>query len=412
MRRLLWLASRLDCAHLVRHLALCIGAAAAFAYPGLLRAGNLFLGLVALAAVLNFLIALLSDHAGFLKAARVFSSGFGISGWAALAWVTGGTSSPFIAGFWLEIILSALTFTGWGTPGMTAACMAALWGQQAIIGLPESLRSLVLQSGFLLAMGLVTLLLTRQWQRARSDWQHHQQVLAERLSALESEIQGVRESGELGENTARLAHSIKNAVHAMRGFTALIQQRLDAPDRNCRAVEGLQTAVDRLEDIVRLTLGRPAPIRQGQFDQEGAAARPVIEDVIAEVKASHPGIRWKLCLEEPLPSVSAPGVVLHEALIDLAHNAAEAMDGRGEITLLARPVGENLEIEVRDHGKGISHVDIQRLFLPGFTTKPRGSGFGLFLARRLLESYGGSLRAGPPRPDGAAFLIGLPLVRH
>jgi len=261
-------------------------------------------------------------------------------------------------------------------------------------------------------MGLVTLLLTRQWQRARSDWQHHQQELVGRLSALERELQKARESGELGENTARLAHSIKNAVHAMRGFTALIQQRLDAPDRNCRAVEGLQTAVDRLEDIVRLTLGRPTPIRQGPSEREGNAARPIIEDVIAEVKASHPGIRWRLCLEEPLPSVSAPAVVLHEALIDLAHNAAEAMDGRGEITLLARPVGERLEIEVRDQGKGVSDVENQRLFLPGFTTKPRGSGFGLFLARRLLESHGGSLRAGPPRPDGAAFLIGLPLARH
>ena len=411
MRNLLWLTSRLDCAHLVRHFALCLGAAVAFVYPGPLRVGNAFLGLIALAAVLNFLIAFLSDRAGFLKAARVLSTGSGIIGWAALAWVTGGASSPFVAGFWLEIVLSALTFTGWGTLGVTGACLAALWGQQAISGLPESLRPLVLQSGFLLAMGLVTLLLTRQWQRARGEWLHHQQGLAARLSALERELQNARESGELGENTARLAHSIKNAVHAMRGFTALIRQRLDAPDRNCGAVEGLQSAVDRLEEMVRLTLGRPVSARQ-QATREGVAAGPVIEGVIAEVTASHPGIRWKLCLEEPLPPVSAPGVVLHEALISLARNAAEAMEGRGEITLLARPAGESLEIEVRDRGNGISEAETQRLFLPGYTTKPRGSGFGLFLARRLLESYGGFLRAGPSQPDGATFFIGLPLVKH
>ena len=71
MRRLLWLESRLDCAHLVRHLAICLGAAAAFAYPRPLRVGNLFLAVVAFAAILNFLIALLSDHPGFLKAARM-----------------------------------------------------------------------------------------------------------------------------------------------------------------------------------------------------------------------------------------------------------------------------------------------------------------------------------------------------
>lgn len=411
MRKILRLASGLDCAHLVRHLALCLGAGVAFVYPGPLRVGNAFLGLVALAAVANFLIAFLSERAGFMKAARALSAGSGVFGWTALAWVTGGSSSPFVAGFWLEIVLSALTFANWGTLGVTGACLAALWAQQAILGLPESLRPLVLQSAFLLAAGLVTLLLTRQWQRAHGEWLHHQQGLAERLSALERELQNARESGELGENTTRLAHSIKNAVHAMRGFTSLIQQRLDAPDRNCPAVEGLRSAVDQMEEMVRLTLGRPASARQ-QAAREGVTAGPVIEGVIAEVTASHPGIRWKLCLEEPLPAISAPGVVLHEALINLVRNAAEAMEGRGEITLLARPAGESLEIEVRDQGKGISDVETQRLFLPGYTTKPRGSGFGLFLARRLIESYGGFLRAGPSQPDGATFFVGLPLVKH
>ncbi len=411
MRKILRLASGLDCAHLIRHFALCLGAGVALVHPGPLRVGNAFLGLVALAAVLNFLIAFLSERAGFTKVAHALSAGSGVFGWAALAWVTGGSSSPFVAGFWLEIVLSALTFVNWGTLGVTGACLGALWAQQAIPGLPESLRTLVLQSAFLMATGLVTLLLTRQWQRARGEWLRHQQDLAARLSALERELQNARESGVLGENTTRLAHSIKNAVHALRGFTSLIQQRLDAPDRNCPAVEGLQSAVDRLEEMVRLTLGRPASARQ-RAAREGVTAGPVIEGVIEEVTVSHPGIRWKLCLEEPLPAVNTPGVVLHEALINLVRNAAEAMEGRGEITLLAHPAGNSLEIEVRDQGKGISDAEIDRVFLPGFTTKPGGDGFGLFLARRLLESYGGFLRAGPARPDGAAFLIGLPLVKH
>ena len=115
MRKILRLASGLDCAHLIRHFSLCLGAGVALVHPGPLRVGNAFLGLVALAAVLNFLIAFLSERAGFTKVAHALSAGSGVFGWAALAWVTGGSSSPFVAGFWLEIVLSALTFVNWGT---------------------------------------------------------------------------------------------------------------------------------------------------------------------------------------------------------------------------------------------------------------------------------------------------------
>jgi signal transduction histidine kinase len=412
MRKLLSLGARIDCANLIRHFALCVAAGAALLYPGPLRVRNAFLGVVAGAACLNFLIAFVTDRAGHLRTARVLSAGSGILGWAALAWATGGRLSPFVAGFWLEIALSAVTFEGAGMLGVTAGCLASLWGLEALRGFSGPLQPLGLQEAFLLAMGLVMLLLSGRWRRSRSDWQRSQDALHRRLEALEREVGRVARTGPEGESTAQVAHSIKNAIHAMRGFLTLIQERMDEPDRHCRAMEGLQETIRRLEEVVRLTLAGPASWA-GRGEAPGAAAvAPVIESVIAEVSACYPEIRWNRRLAESLPAIGVPDVVLHEALLNLIRNAAEAMDGRGEILVQGRTVGDRVEVEVRDQGKGITEADRLRLFRPGVSTKPGGSGLGLFLARRLVESQGGSLRAGPSLPEGgASFSIALPLPR-
>ena len=260
MRKLLRLASGLDCAHLIRHFALCLGAGVALVHPGPLRVGNAFLGLVALAAVLNFLIAFLSERAGFTKVAHALSAGSGVFGWAALAWVTGGSSSPFVAGFWLEIVLSALTFVNWGTLGVTGACLGALWAQQAIPGLPESLRTLVLQSAFLMATGLATLLLTRQWQRARGEWLRHQQDLAAARPALTTSLwTGADHLGSFAEDPAAYRSAFMGFLQALktritrRGYAVVVGNHLRQTTvrhlgRTFRLLEGYQLRLARPPD--------------------------------------------------------------------------------------------------------------------------------------------------------------------
>ena len=72
---------------------------------------------------------------------------------------------------------------------------------------------------------------------------------------------------------------------------------------------------------------------------------------------------------------------------NLCKNAVDAMNGSGKITLFLQDEGEHIAIEVSDTGKGIKKKDIKHVFKPGFTTKKRGWGLGLSLAKRIVEEY-------------------------
>jgi signal transduction histidine kinase len=72
---------------------------------------------------------------------------------------------------------------------------------------------------------------------------------------------------------------------------------------------------------------------------------------------------------------------------NLCKNAVDAMEGEGEITLFMQEEPDRVVIEVSDTGKGIRKKDIGNVFKPGFTTKKRGWGLGLSLAKRIVEEY-------------------------
>ena len=72
---------------------------------------------------------------------------------------------------------------------------------------------------------------------------------------------------------------------------------------------------------------------------------------------------------------------------NLCKNAVDAMEGKGTITLTLADQGEYVAIEVTDTGKGIKKKDVNSVFTPGFTTKKRGWGLGLSLAKRIIEEY-------------------------
>lgn len=85
--------------------------------------------------------------------------------------------------------------------------------------------------------------------------------------------------------------------------------------------------------------------------------------------------------------MSAP---LFEWVVEnLCKNAIDAMEGQGSITLTARDEGDRFSVEVSDTGKGIPRNKFKDVFMPGFTTKSRGWGLGLSLAKRIVEEYHG-----------------------
>ena len=92
--------------------------------------------------------------------------------------------------------------------------------------------------------------------------------------------------------------------------------------------------------------------------------------------------------------------LFRQVILSLIANASEAMGEGGDCVLrLSVPDGRHLRVDIIDSGPGISPEVLGQVFRPFFTTKPKGLGLGLPLAKRIIERFGGSIRV-DSRPEG------------
>jgi two-component system nitrogen regulation sensor histidine kinase NtrY len=111
-----------------------------------------------------------------------------------------------------------------------------------------------------------------------------------------------------------------------------------------------------------------------------------------------------------LPRVRLDVDQFKRVLINLIDNAIEAMDRRGRVVLQTEheAAAGRVRLRVADDGPGIAPEDRERLFVPHFSTKKRGSGLGLSIVARIVQEHHGSLRVEDQQPRGASFVIELP----
>jgi signal transduction histidine kinase len=115
-------------------------------------------------------------------------------------------------------------------------------------------------------------------------------------------------------------------------------------------------------------------------------------------------------LDLGLPRTTADRVQLQQVLMNLMLNGIEAMrETGGELTIASKRIEpDQLLIVVSDFGVGLPDDKAERIFDAFFTTKPHGTGMGLSISRRIIESHGGRLWAGPNHGRGATFQFTLP----
>jgi signal transduction histidine kinase len=125
------------------------------------------------------------------------------------------------------------------------------------------------------------------------------------------------------------------------------------------------------------------------------------------------GVTLHVRMAQPDVCVLAEPNGLQRVLVNLVSNAAEASSAGGEIELRVAPAHDGqVEIYVCDQGPGLPGAALERLFDAFFTTKQHGTGLGLTIAHRLIESYGGSIRACNRAAGGAEFRIVLPAAEQ
>ena len=395
----------------LRHAGIVVATLMAWLLREPLQVGTAVIAILGVAIALNLGLEWFSEHRRFGPFVSLLSPFVGMIAWSSLLCLTGGAGSPFVAGLWLEVILTTLS----GRPALVLLTsmggVLGLWVQELAAHPQPGLETAFLQSAFLFAMGGLTALWTQRWHSARRHLRRERVKLRRRLRRLEAELDVLRLTRGLGEPAARLAHALKNSVHSLRGFLSVLEPELPATYSAGRALAGLRMATDRLEEVVRSTIGRSVPALKTEVVDE-VDVEETLDLVIEELAVAYPQVRWTHSACSDLPAVRAPGALLQDLVLCLCRNAAEAMQGRGEVHLAARHSAGMVELSVEDTGTGMSEDTIRNLCTPGFTTKPDGSGLGLFLARRLLEDSGGYLSAANRLQGGAVVAAALPAVER
>ncbi len=212
---------------------------------------------------------------------------------------------------------------------------------------------------------------------------------------------------------ARLAHEIRNPLSSLDIHVQLLEEDLGGAAPELREhlgprLEIIRGELHRLESIVDHFLRLAGP---SALDLEPIDLARVVNHVceLLRPEAAARQIEIQNELSGGLPQVSADPVRLTQALLNLVINALQAVEHQGRIQISASRVDHAVLLTVRDNGPGIPAEKLASIFDPYFTTKPEGSGLGLWIAQQIVTAHGGTLQAQNHAAGGAVFTVLLPL---
>jgi PAS domain S-box-containing protein len=212
-----------------------------------------------------------------------------------------------------------------------------------------------------------------------------------------------------GRMLTALAHEINNPLQAVIGCLGLARESLE--DREDPDLY-LQVATDELRRAAGLLAGLREVYRPGDDRREPTDLAALVKKVLAVTRGQYEqqGVQVTLTEAAGLPSLNVAPDRIQQVFLNLVFNAIDAMPGGGRLAIdlaaTAEPAG--VQISFADTGTGIPADVLDGIFEPFVTTKPEGSGLGLFTCHAIVEQHGGHINLESEQGRGATFFVWLP----
>jgi signal transduction histidine kinase len=247
------------------------------------------------------------------------------------------------------------------------------------------------------------------------------QVLEEERAHLESRLQQARRLATVGALASGIAHNFNNIVGAILGYTEMAAESDASAGRTSPLLDEIHRAGERARELVDQILGfarrrdmRRSPVNMTALVAETAsllqASLPVTIEIVLQ-QTAEPAV------------VSGEAVQLQQVILNLCHNAAQAMNNTGRVELQVDVIkllttrsnnfgmlapGSYVRIAVSDAGRGIDAGDLDRIFEPFFTTRMTGNGLGLATTLEIVRDHGGAMNVASAVGEGSRFEAWLP----
>jgi two-component system sensor kinase FixL len=242
---------------------------------------------------------------------------------------------------------------------------------------------------------------------------------ADELQLMRERMARVSHLATLGEMAGAIAHEINQPLAAISNYARACERLLQLPEPALAEVQDALGQISgqalRAAEIIQRVRGL---VRARGPRREPADINALVREVSALLRAEALPRRIQVVLElaEGLPAIPIDGIQIQQVLLNLVHNAIEALastaahDPRVIVrTEFAPP--EEIAISVVDCGPGLDPALGERAFEPFCTTKELGTGLGLAISRSIVEAHRGRLSYRPNTPTGACFSIRLPIAQ-
>jgi PAS domain S-box-containing protein len=210
----------------------------------------------------------------------------------------------------------------------------------------------------------------------------------------------------LGQLSGSIGHELRSPLGVISNVVYLLkisQPNVDPKIKEYHDI--LKNEVNNADKIITDLLDFS---RLKNVEHEKVSVNEIIKKVLDRFPVPS-GIRMKWDSPTGLPMVFVDKQQITQVLGNLILNAYQSMQDGGDLTISAREKGKNIEIEVKDTGIGIPKENIEQLFDPLFTTKPRGIGLGLTVSKMLMNANNGKIEVSSEVGKGSIFTIYLPV---
>ncbi len=212
----------------------------------------------------------------------------------------------------------------------------------------------------------------------------------------------------LGQLAGSLGHEIRNPLGVMNNAVYFLKTVLaDADETVLEYLDIINREIGNAQRIITdlLDFSRTKTPQASPFD-----VTAVVEQSLNKCRMPET-IKTSVEIPDGLPFVNADRFQMIQVLNNIMVNAIQAMPKKGGLHIKGRESDGFVKISITDTGTGISPENMKKLFLPLFTTKPKGIGLGLVVCKNLVEANGGEITVESQLGQGTTFTILLPVSR-
>ncbi|MEW5911063.1 MAG: ATP-binding protein [Thermodesulfobacteriota bacterium] len=209
-------------------------------------------------------------------------------------------------------------------------------------------------------------------------------------AAAQERVREAESLSAMGEAVAAAAHDLRAPLTSIGGFAALASRETSDGSKARSYLAVVSQEVRRMEALTEnmLDFSRPLALARQRDDVNGIVERSI---AVVEPGAAERSVRVAARTAAAMPPLFVDPGRLEQVLINLIQNAVEASPAHATVSVCTTQKDASVLIEVVDAGPGIPPERLQEVFRPFVTTKRRGTGLGLPIARKIVEAHGGCL---------------------